>query len=367
MHFRRVCLEAFGYTLPEEVVTTAEIERRLGPLYGRLRLPEGRLELMSGIRERRFFPPGTRPSSASIESAQKAIATSGIDARYFGALVHGSVCRDYLEPATACRVHHGLGLPAEAMIYDVSNACLGALTGMIQVANMIELGQIRAGIVVGTESGRDLVENTIARLNADESLTRESIKDSIASLTIGSASVAVVLCDAELSQTGNRLTGAVVHSDTSQHELCRSRGLETMMDTDSETLMRQGIATGVETFRRFLGVAGWEPEEIQRTFCHQVGSAHRRLMLESLGLDPAKDFATLETLGNTGAAALPVTMALGIEQGILTAGDRVAMLGIGSGINCQMLSVEWKKAAVEFGKLPPLEIAGPLRGPVRRA
>jgi 3-oxoacyl-[acyl-carrier-protein] synthase III len=347
MHFRRVCLEAFGYTLPEEVVTTAEIERRLAPLYQRLRLPEGRLELMSGIRERRFFPPGTRPSSVSIESAQRSITASGIDPRYFGALVHGSVCRDYLEPATACRVHHGLGLPGEAMIYDVSNACLGLLTGMIQVANMIELGQIRAGVVVGTESGRDLVENTIARLNDDESLTRESIKDSIASLTIGSASVAIVLCDEELSQTGNRLTGAVVYCDTSHHELCHSRGLETMMDTDSEMLMRQGIATGVETFRRFLGVAGWDPEDIQRTFCHQVGAAHRKLMLESLGLHLANDFATLETLGNTGAAALPVTMALGIEQGRLRMGDHVAMLGIGSGINCQMLAIEWQKAIPE--------------------
>ena len=139
------------------------------------------------------------------------------------------------------------------MIYDVSNACLGLLTGMIQVANMIELGQIRAGVVVGTECGRDLVENTIARLNADESLTRDSIKDSIASLTIGSASVAIVLCDEELSQTGNRLTTAVVYCDTSHHELCRSRGLETIMHTDSEMLMRQGIADG----RRDVSTASW--------------------------------------------------------------------------------------------------------------
>lgn len=347
MHFRRVCLEAFGYTLPDEEVSTSEIEARLAPLYRRLRLPEGRLELMTGIRARRFFPPGTRPSSMSIESARKAVIASGIDPRYFGALVHGSVCRDYLEPATACRVHHGLGLAGEAMIYDVSNACLGLVTGMIQVANMIELGQIRAGIVVGTECGRELVENTIHRLNADESLTRESIKDSIASLTIGSASVAIVLCDEELSRTGNRLTGAVVYCDTSHHELCRSRGLETMMDTDSETLMRQGIATGVETFRRFLGVTGWEPDDIRRTFCHQVGAAHRKLMLESLELDPANDFATLETLGNTGTAALPLTMALGVERGLVKAGDRVALLGIGSGINCQMVAVEWEKSIAE--------------------
>jgi acyl-CoA:acyl-CoA alkyltransferase len=345
MNYRRVCIESFGYTLPDEVVTTAELERRLAPVYERLRLPEGRLELMTGIRERRFFPERTRPSSVSIESARRAIVASGIDLRQFGALVHGSVCRDFLEPATACRVHHGLGLPPECMIYDVSNACLGLLTGIVQLANMIELGQIRAGVVVGSECGRELVENTIALLNGNTALTRESIKPYIASLTIGSASAAIVLCDEELSQTGNRLTTAMVQCDTTQHELCQSQGLESVMQTDSEELMRQGVAAGVATFERFLAAAGWEPSEINRTFCHQVGTAHRKMMLEALGLDPANDFATLETLGNTGAVALPVTMALGIESGRLRPNDRVAMLGIGSGINCLMLGVEWQKSA----------------------
>jgi 3-oxoacyl-[acyl-carrier-protein] synthase-3 len=354
MHYHRVCLESFGYTLPDEIVTTADLERRLAPLYERLRLPEGRLELMTGIRERRFFPAGTRPSDISIRSAERAIRASGIDRPLFGALVHGSVCRDFLEPATACRVHHGLGLPGACMIYDVSNACLGLLTGMVQVANMIELGQIRAGVVVGTECGRELVENTIGLLNSDQTLTRESIKHSIASLTIGSASVAIVLCDEDLSHTGNRLTSAVVHCDTEQHDLCHSRGLETLMQTDSEELMRHGVAAGVETFQRFLAVAGWEPHEIDHTFCHQVGVAQRKLLFETLGLDAAIDFATLETLGNTGSAALPITMALGIEQGRLRPDDRVALLGIGSGINCQMLSVLWQRSPVA-AESPPVQ------------
>jgi 3-oxoacyl-[acyl-carrier-protein] synthase-3 len=232
------------------------------------------------------------------------------------------------------------------MIYDISNACLGVLNGMVQVANMIELGQIRAGIVVGTECGRQLVENTIAHLNSDHSLTRESVKNSIASLTIGSASVAVVLCDEELSETGNRLSAAAVHCDTTQHELCQSRGLETFMQTDSEELMKRGIAAGAETFADFLATTGWERDDINRTFCHQVGVSHRKLMFEALQLDPAIDFTTIETLGNTGSAALPVTMALGIEHGRVRQGDRIAMLGIGSGINCLMLAAKWQSAPV---------------------
>ena len=221
MLYQNVCLEAFAYTLPEEVVTSAEIEARLEPLYTRLRLPEGRLELMTGIAERRFWPRGMPPSEKSIETAEKAIRIAGIDREHIGALVHGSVCRDFLEPATACGVHHGLGLPNRCAVYDVSNACLGLLSGIIQVANMIELGQIRAGVVVGTESSRALVEATIHHLNADTSLSRNDIKAAFASLTIGSGSAAIVLCDRELSRTGNRLLGGVMQTATQHFKLCQ--------------------------------------------------------------------------------------------------------------------------------------------------
>ena len=60
MRYQNVCIETFAHTLPDEVVTSAQIESRLEPLYTRLRLPEGRLELMTGIAERRFWPPGKR-------------------------------------------------------------------------------------------------------------------------------------------------------------------------------------------------------------------------------------------------------------------------------------------------------------------
>ena len=346
MQYRRVCLESIGYTLPDEVVTTEQLERSLDPVYERLRLPHGRLELMTGIQERRFFPVGTKPSSIDIESGEKAIQISGIDRNEIGALVHGSVCRDYLEPATACGVHHGLGLSPECMIYDVSNACLGVLTGMLQIANMIELGQIRAGLVVGTECGRSLVENTVDKLNNDLSLTRQDIKSLVASLTIGSGSVAVLLCDEELSQTKNHISAASVVAHTDQHHLCQSTGLENFMHTDSEQLLNEGVATGVATFGRFLEATNWRQDKIDKTICHQVGVAHRKLLFEALDLDTNLDYSTFERLGNTGAVALPITLALALEAGHIEAEDRVALLGIGSGINCQMIGVHWKESRV---------------------
>jgi 3-oxoacyl-[acyl-carrier-protein] synthase III len=349
MRYERVCLESFGYTLPDEIVTSAEIETRLEPLYRRLRLPEGRLELMTGIRERRFWPPNTLPSEISIPSAEKAIAAAGIDKAEIGCLIHASVCRDHLEPATACRVHHGLGLSGDCLIYDASNACLGILNGMLQVANMIELGQIRVGVVVGTESSRPLVENTIARLNSDTTLSREQMKLAVASLTIGSASAAVVLVNREMSRTQNRLMAAVARANTEFHALCHSGGDESIaggmqpwMTTDSERLLHAGVATAKEAFAGFLDEFDRGVDEIDKVFCHQVGVAHRRLLFESLRLRPAADFSTVEFLGNTGSVAAPITAAIGIEQGHLSPGDQVAMLGIGSGLNVIMLGVDWQ-------------------------
>jgi acyl-CoA:acyl-CoA alkyltransferase len=356
MKYHSVCFESLGYTLPDEIVSSEEIERRLAPLYARLRLPAGRLELMTGIRERRVWPAGTLPSQISVVSGRRAIKAAGIDRDEIGALIHGSVCRDFLEPATACGVHHQLGLQRDCMIYDVSNACLGLLNGMVQVANMIELGQIRAGLIVASEVSRPLMETTIAMLNTDQALTRDTVKPALASLTIGSASAAVLLVHREISRTQNRMLCATARSNTDAHELCRSGrdetvggGMQPLMETDAEKLMHEGIAVGRETFDQLLNEIGWSVKDLSKTACHQVGSAHRKMMLEKFGLNPENDFVTYPWLGNTGAAALPVTLAIGIEKGHYQNSDRVAMLGIGSGINVMMLAMELREGLVAAG------------------
>lgn len=356
LRYENVCIESLGYDLPTEIVSTDELERRLTPIYDRLRLPAGRLELMTGIRERRFFPADMPPSAASVRSGRRALEAAGMEASRVGALIHGSVCRDFLEPATACGAHRELGLPNECVIYDVSNACLGILNGILQAADLIELGRIEAALVVGTENGRHLVENTVESLNAATSLTREDIKLSIASLTIGAASAAVLLTHRSISKTQNRLLGGAVWADTAHYDLCRSGrdeakadGVRPLMSTDSEALLQGGVSAASAAYGRFLDTLGWKHDELQKTVCHQVGVAHKKLIFQKLGLDPAMDFGTFEFLGNTGSAALPITAAMGAERGHLKGGDKTALLGIGSGINVVMLGAEWQPTPVRGG------------------
>lgn len=348
MRYQNVCVEALTYTLPPHVVTSVDIEEQLAPVYDGLGMSVGRLELMTGIRERRFFPPGTSPGHVSATTANDAIEASKIDRRHFGCLIHGSVCRDQMEPATACGVHYEAGMPGDALVLDVSNACLGILNGVMILANMIELGQIRAGVVVGTETGRDLVEGTIDSLLRNPDVTRKDVKLAFASLTIGSGSAAIVLCDRKLSQTGNRLLGGEFRADSESHHLCMGDSeIETHGDgrprmlTDAEALLHAGIDLAAVTWERTKLALNWTNESVDKAFTHQVGKAHKKLLYERLDLNPHIDFSTMDFLGNTGAAALPTAAAIGIERKHVQAGDQVALLGIGSGLNAIMLGMHW--------------------------
>ncbi len=353
MEFSNVSLAAIGAEIPSEIWTSDAIEQKLAPVYQRLRLPEGRLALMSGIEQRRVWPMGTMPSTPSIRSGIAAIESIDFDRSRIGCLIHASVCRDFLEPATASRVHDGLGLANDCWVYDVSNACLGLINGAVQIATMIQAGAIQAGLVVGTESSRPLLQGTIDALNADTQLNRKTIKPAFASLTIGSGSCAWLLTRRDLAPDATSIGGAIAEARTEHHDLCRSdhdsagAAMQPLMDTDSEKLMIEGIATGASAFEKLIAQSGWDRDQIDRTVCHQVGSRHRSAMLSGMGLGEDRDSVTFPFLGNTGSVALPLTLAAAAVRNELKPQDRVAMLGIGSGINSVMLWANWNQTPVK--------------------
>lgn len=344
MLYSHVSLNSFGYELPPNEVSSEQLEERLAPVYDRLKLPVGRLELMSGIKTRRFWNSGTRPSEAATMAGRKALEASGVAGREIDCLIFASVCRDMVEPASATFVHRALDISPDCHVFDLSNACLGFLNGMMMLANMIELGQVRRGLIVAGETAEDLVESTIRHLLAAEGLTRKNIKPLFASLTIGSGAVALVMEDSRINDSGHYLVGGACEANTAHNDLCQGgQNAEqgTLMSTDSEVLLEKGVETAARCWEKFLRTLDWKKESINRFFCHQVGRAHAQLLFNTLALDPARNFETLAMLGNVGSVSAPITMAMGIEQGVLGTGEKAALLGIGSGINSLMLGIQW--------------------------
>jgi 3-oxoacyl-[acyl-carrier-protein] synthase-3 len=349
MLFKNVRIESFGHEIPETVVTSQSLEERVAPVYEKLNLSYGRFELMTGIRERRFWDDETTPSQASTRAAEKAIAKSGIHKADIECLLHTSVCRDLLEPATATLVHSSLSLPATATTFDISNACIGFANGMVTLANMIELGQVKAGIVVGAEGGKRLIDRTIDELLNDPDITRDKLKVSFASLTLGSGAVAAVLTRSSLSKSDHKLLGVVVRTASQHNNLCRVENDTYFYDphsypdmsTDYTGILNKGVALAAETWEAFQQELGWNHKDVDKVFTHQVSSVHQELLFHTLGLDESKGFSTVEYLGNIASCSLPISLAIGIDEGHVNAGDRVVMMAGGSGLCGIMLGLEW--------------------------
>ncbi|MEE8141555.1 MAG: 3-oxoacyl-ACP synthase III [Planctomycetota bacterium] len=346
MKYQRVFLEAIGYELAPVVVTSAELEVRLAPLYRKLHLAPGQLEFLTGIAERRWWEEDFSLSTGAARAARRALERSPLQAQDIDVIIYAGVCREDFEPATACRVAAELGL-SPATIYDLSNACLGVMNGVLEIANRIELGHIRAGLVVSCESAREIQEIAVEQMLADGSM--ECFSESLATLTGGSGAAAVVISNGSFgSGQRPRLLSGIAKSAPQYHHLSRwglrrepSGAYRQYMVTRSADVLQHGVQLGVETWAAFLAELGWSAASIDGVICHQVGSGHRDSILEALQIPEEKDFSSYEFLGNMGTVSLPLTAALAEGREFLRPGHQVGFLGIGSGLNCLMLGWQW--------------------------
>lgn len=346
MKFSKVFLESIGYELAPNVVTSRFIEYRLASLYEKLHLQKGLLEAWTGIRERRWWNVGHSNAQEAAKAAKKALEDSTVKPEEVGAIIYASVCRDNFEPATACEVAFEIGLSPDAEIFDLSNACLGFLNGIMDIANRIDLGHIKAGLVVGCETAREITDILIERMLEEKSM--EFFKGAMATLTGGSGAAAVLLTDGSYGSDKPRLVGGTVKSSVGHHKMCwwgadkrNPPRAQQMMETDAVGLLKHGGQLVAKLGEKFYREIGWTVETVDKLICHQVASANRQAILQGLGLSEDKDFSTFEYLGNMGTVSLPITAALANERGFLEKGNHVALMGIGSGLNSLMLGWEW--------------------------
>lgn len=348
--FNHVYLESLAIEMPTDQVTSAELEDRLAPLYKRLNVPFGTLERLSGINSRYFWKPEVRPSKIATVAVQKALDGVGWNPDRIKALFSCSVTRDYFEPATACLIHRNLQIPESSIAMDISNACLGFSDGILMLGNMIESGVVDAGVVVSAENISSIVENSIAFLADNQTITREELIKIVPTFTLGCGAVAYVLCHEKLATSGHQVLGAVSRAATQHNELCEGNGdycvmqkmgFDPVMYVESGELMSSAASLGGRTWPEASELLGWSADDVDHVFCHQVGRQVNNAFYAEIGLPIEKEFTIYERYGNLVSAAMPSALAIGSTELGLKSGDKAMLLGFGSGLNSAFFGIEW--------------------------
>jgi 3-oxoacyl-[acyl-carrier-protein] synthase-3 len=317
------------------VVTSAEMDDRLSDVYRRVGLRPGMMQRLAGIHERRWWNRGTTFADGAAMAGAKAMAEAGVQPGDIGLMVNTSVSRAHLEPSTAVAVHHALGLPSSCQNFDVTNACLGFVNGMQLASAMLESGQIDYALVVNGEDARGIHNATISRLQNGTGDAKDVFAQ-FASLTLGSGAAAMVLGRSDAHPEGHRFLGGATRAGSEHHLLCV--GDMDYMHTDSTGLMNAGLELSRRLWAESATDFGWH-DGIDRYVMHQVSTVHTKAISAALGIDLDRVPLTFPHRGNLGPAAIPFTLA-GIA-GELAQGDRVLLMGIGSGLNASISELVW--------------------------
>ena len=338
MLFQNVSIAGLAHIDAPHTLTSKAINLQLQPTLDRLGIKTDVLSDIAGIHARRLWDDETLSSDVATLAARKALLDAGIDASQVGLLVNTSVSRDYLEPSTASIVSGNLGVGEDCQNFDVANACLAFINGMDIAARMIERGEINYALVVDGETANLAYKMTLERMKAPD-VTEEQFRNELATLTLGCGAAAMVMSRSELTPDAPRYKGGVTKSATQWNTLCRGN-LDRMV-TDTRMLLIEGLKLAQKTFVAAKIALGWAVDELDQFVIHQVSQPHTQAVVKAFGIDPKKVMTIFGEHGNIGPASVPIVLSKLKELGRLKKGDRIALMGIGSGLNCSMAEVVW--------------------------
>ena len=294
------------------------------------------LERLTGIHERHVVGPGENSLTLAAGAARDCLAHSQHQASDIDMLISTSITRSKggswqsFEPPLSLYVKQAIGA-AQAVNFDLSNACAGMLTGVFVLQDLITRGEISCGMVVSGEYISHLSWNAARQI-------RSLFSKQLASLTLGDAGAAVIVERAPTAFPASTSSASPPSPSTVGCALPSPArvGPGAQMYTKSRALQKVAIEDMAPLVAEVIGEAGIDLADIDYLIPHQTSArAIRQGMQEfarRLGAQPKHVVVNLEEYGNTSSTTLFVALHKYLEEQRMHKGDRVMLLALASGI-----------------------------------
>jgi 3-oxoacyl-[acyl-carrier-protein] synthase III len=309
-----VAVASVAVSVPETVVTNAEIGARLG-------VDSDWIARRTGIHERRVARADERLDTHATESARIALARAGIPASDVDLVIVATTTSDEIMPGTAPLVTHALGATA-AGAFDVGSACTGFLSALAVGAAQVEAGRSRTAVVIGADF--------MARITDPD--------DRATAAVFADGAGAVVL----QQTTGQGQIGPVVlGSDGAGADHIKAERPDGKIRMRGHETFREAVARLTLCTHQAVRSAGVGLDEIDLFVYHQANGRILSAVGERLGLPAGRVVDCIGQYGNTGAATLPLALAFSEREGMLSPGDRVLLGAFGAGFTWGATVLEW--------------------------
>jgi len=317
-----------GHAYPEGILTNADLAELV-------ETSDEWITTRTGIKQRRKAAPGEYTSMFAVRAARKAIERARIDPSDIDLLLCATVTPDQILPSTGCIIQAELGANNAAAM-DVVAACSGFLYGVALANSMIQNGQSKYALVIGSEILTQYVDYT----------------DRQTCVLFGDGAGAAVLGPVE----GDKgILGAKIKSDGRYEEQLFSPGGGTRRKPTAETLaagdhffkmkgnelFKVAVRSMAEISRDVLENAGLTPADIDIFIPHQANQRITEAVADRLNVDSSKVYSNIAVHGNTSSASIPIALDECVASGRIKEGDLVMMTSFGGGVTWGGVLVRW--------------------------
>jgi len=312
-------IASVGVSLPQTVVTNAEIAPRIG-------VTDEWIVRRTGIRSRRMADPEERIVTHATNAAAAALRRAGVAPDQLDLVLVATTTPDEVMPNTAPQVAHELGA-VRAGAFDIGAACTGFLSALAVGTGQIEAGRAQCAVVVGADF--------MSRITDPDDRTT-------AAVFADGAGAVVLQATAEETRIGPIVLGSdgagADHIIVPRGEgLIRMRGHETFR----EAVARLSLAT-----LQAVRAAGARLDEIDLFVYHQANGRILSAVGERLGVPADRVVDCISEYGNTSAATLPLALAHVEAAGRLEPGHLVLLGAFGAGFTWGATVVDWSPPAL---------------------
>ncbi len=316
-----------GHYLPDYVLTNQELEQMV-------ETNDEWIRTRTGIRERRILKDPDKASAfMAAEAGREILQQRNVDPCEIEVVIVATVTPDYMFPATACLAQTMMGA-ANAFAFDLSAACSGFLYALAVGTNMIESGQHKKVMILGSDKMSSITDYT----------------DRATCILFGDAAAGVLL---EPADDENGIIDHIMRSEADATQTLvqfagGSRNPATHETVDKK--MHYIYQEGRPVFKRATeGMADISVEIMERNNLkgtdidwlvpHQANLRIIDATARRMELDPAKVMINIDKYGNTTAATIPLCLYDWKER--LRKGDKLVLSAFGGGYTWGATYLKW--------------------------
>ena len=286
----------------------------------------------TGINER-HISQGENTSDLATKAAFAALKDAKVKPCDIDLIILASTSPDQFVPATACIVQGNIGAD-NAMAFDISAACTGFIFGLNIGMQFLKTGKCKRALIIGADVLSKIVDWTDRN-----TCTLFGDGAGAAVIEVGNKRGIISVNSSSEGKKAEFLTCPTV--DVKNPFTKGNKDFKATISMDGKEIFKFAVKTIESSINKILKENNYTLDDIKYVVCHQANARIIDFVVKRLKADKDKFFVNLDRYGNTSAASIAIALDEMNKTNLLTAGDKIILVGFGGGLTYGASLIEW--------------------------